>query len=48
MKIFTPIASAYEPDNLWKHVGLNVSDSVMLVDEIDKGLEGEVANRIGS
>lgn len=48
MKVFTPTTSAHEPDNLWKHVGLNMSDSVMLVGEIDKGLEGEVASRIVS
>ena len=48
MKVFTPTTSAHSPDNLWKLVGLNVSDSLMLVDEIDKGLEGEVASRIVS
>lgn len=48
MEVFTPTTSAHSPDNVWKHVGLNVSDGLMLVDEIYKGLEGEVASRIVS
>ncbi|MFG1172562.1 antitoxin Xre/MbcA/ParS toxin-binding domain-containing protein [Erwiniaceae bacterium CAU 1747] len=48
MKMFTPAVSVPRVETLWQHVGLNVADGVMLVDEIDKGLEGEVANRIAS
>ncbi|TNV12491.1 DUF2384 domain-containing protein [Buttiauxella sp. B2] len=48
MKVFTPTIPAYGPENLWQHVGLNVSDGVMLIGEIDKGLQGEVARRIVS
>lgn len=48
MKVFTPTAGHREPDSLWQHVGLNAADSVMLIGEIDKGLEGEVASRIVS
>lgn len=48
MKLFTPTLPAKTPDNLWRYAGLNHADGIMLVDEIDKGLEGEVASRIVS
>ncbi|MBK0002729.1 DUF2384 domain-containing protein [Erwinia sp. S43] len=48
MKMFTPAVSVPRVETLWQHVGLNVADGVLLVGEIDKGLEGEVANRIAS
>jgi len=52
MKVFTAIVvpkiAPKEVDSLSKHVGLNVAEGVMLVDEIDKGFAGDVANRIMS
>lgn len=46
MKLFTPANNANAIENLWKHVGINNSDGIKLVDEIGKGLEGAVATRI--
>jgi len=48
MKMFIPAISVSRQESLWQHVGLNITDGIMLVGEIDKGLEGEVASRIAN
>lgn len=46
MKQFTLPASAAEPDRLWQYAGLSSADGVVLMDQIDDGLDGTVASRI--
>lgn len=46
MKQFTLPASATEPDRLWQFAGLSSADGVVLMDQIDDGLDGTVASRI--
>lgn len=46
MKQFTLPASNNTPERLWQVAGLNSADGVMLMGQIDRGLEGAVANRI--
>ncbi|WP_210452139.1 type II RES/Xre toxin-antitoxin system antitoxin [Pantoea ananatis] len=46
MKQFTLPVSAAEPDRLWQFAGLSSADGVMLMEQIDDGLDGTVASRI--
>lgn len=46
MKTFELTATTKRPDNLWNVAGLNSSDGVAIMGQIEKGLEGEVANRV--
>lgn len=46
MKQFTLPASAAKPDRLWQFAGLSSADGVVLMDQIDDGLDGTVASRI--
>lgn len=46
MKQFTLPVSAARPDRLWQFAGLSSADGVMLMDQIDDGLDGTVASRI--
>lgn len=46
MKTFELTATTKRPDNLWNVAGLNSSDGVAIMGQIEKGLEGEIANRV--
>lgn len=48
MRQFTLSAAAPKPDRLWQFAGLDSADGIMLMGQIDQGLEGAVASRIVS
>ncbi|MFT8212072.1 MAG: antitoxin Xre/MbcA/ParS toxin-binding domain-containing protein [Symbiopectobacterium sp.] len=46
MKTFELNTATQRPENLWSVAGFDSADGVALVGQIDKGLEGDIANRV--